>query len=64
MKRDPEAAWIFVADNLTTHCSATLVLLIAGLCAVLTESLGSSIQPTSRNFLGMVLFAAITLWIK
>ena len=28
---DPSASWIFVADNLTTHGSATLVLLIAGL---------------------------------
>jgi hypothetical protein len=37
---DPSAGWIFVADNLTTHCSATLVLLIAGLCAGPTESLG------------------------
>ncbi len=37
---DPSAGWIFVADNLTTHCSATLVLLIAGLCALPTESLG------------------------
>jgi len=37
---DPDAGWIFVADNLTTHCSATLVLLIAGLCALPTESLG------------------------
>ena len=26
---DPKAGWVFVADNLTTHCSATLVLLIA-----------------------------------
>ena len=31
---DPEAGWIFVADNLTTHGSATLVLLIAGLCGL------------------------------
>ena len=37
---DPSAGWIFVADNLTTHCSATLVLLIAGLCGVPVESLG------------------------
>ena len=29
---DPSAGWIFAADNLTTHGSATLVLLIAGLC--------------------------------
>ena len=38
---DPEAGLIFVADNLTTHCSATLVLLIAGLCALPVESLGA-----------------------
>ncbi len=38
---DPAAGWIFVADNLTTHCSATLVLLVAGLCAVPAESLGA-----------------------
>lgn len=37
---DSEAGWIFVADNLTTHCSATLVLLIASLCGVPAESLG------------------------
>jgi hypothetical protein len=37
---DPKAGWIFVADNLTTHCSETLVLLIAGLCALPIESLG------------------------
>lgn len=37
---DPDAGWIFVADNLTTHCSATLVLLVAGLCGIPAESLG------------------------
>jgi len=37
---DPTAGWIFVADNLTTHCSATLVLLVAGLCGIPAESLG------------------------
>ncbi len=37
---DPSAGWIFVADNLTTHCSATLVLLIAGLCSIPTDTLG------------------------
>jgi hypothetical protein len=37
---DPKAGWIFVADNLTTHCSATLVLLIAGLCMIPTDTLG------------------------
>jgi len=38
---DPGAGWIFVADNLTTHCSATLVLLVAGLCVIPAESLGA-----------------------
>jgi hypothetical protein len=37
---DPRAGWIFVADNLTTHTSATLVLWVASLCAVAAESLG------------------------
>jgi hypothetical protein len=37
---DPEAGWIFVADNLTTHCSATLVLWIAGLCGIPVDTLG------------------------
>jgi hypothetical protein len=38
---DAEAGWIFVGDNLTTHCSATLVLLVAGLCGIPAESLGA-----------------------
>ena len=37
---DPDGGWIFVGDNLTTHCSETLVLLVAGLCAIPAESLG------------------------
>jgi hypothetical protein len=37
---DPEAGWIFVADNLTTHCSMTLVLLVAGMCSIPVETLG------------------------
>ncbi|MDY3558629.1 transposase [Gemmata sp. JC673] len=41
---DPSAGWIFVADNLTTHCSATLVLLIAGLCGSPTDTLGAKGQ--------------------
>ena len=38
---DTGAGWIFVADNLTTHCSVTLVLLVAGLCVISAESLGA-----------------------
>jgi len=38
---DPEAGWIFVADNLTTHTSATVVLWVASLCGIPTESLGT-----------------------
>jgi len=37
---DPKAGWIFVADNLTTHASAMLVLFVAATCGVPTESLG------------------------
>ncbi len=37
---DPQAGWIFVADNLTTHASATLVLWVAALCGMAAESLG------------------------
>lgn len=37
---DADAGWIFVGDNLTTHCSATLVLLVAGLCGTPVASLG------------------------
>lgn len=37
---DPEAVWIFVADNLTTHVSETLVLWVASLCGIASESLG------------------------
>jgi hypothetical protein len=38
--RDPQAGWIFVSDNLTTHCSATLVLLVALWCGLAQEGLG------------------------
>jgi hypothetical protein len=34
---DPEAGWIFVADNLTTHCSETLVCDVAKACAISTD---------------------------
>lgn len=37
---DPKAGWIIVSDNLNTHCSVTLVLLIAGLCMIPAETLG------------------------
>ena len=38
---DPSAGWIFVADNLTTHCSAALVQLIAGSCGLPADALGA-----------------------
>jgi transposase len=37
---DPGAGWIFVADNLTTHTSATLVLWVASLCGIAAQSPG------------------------
>lgn len=37
---DPEAGWILVADNLTTHVSETLVILIAGMLCIPVETLG------------------------
>ena len=37
---DPEAGWVFVADNLTTHVSASLVLLVAALVGVDAGTLG------------------------
>jgi hypothetical protein len=36
---DPGAGWIFVADNLTTHCSETLVCDVAKACAI-SQDLG------------------------
>src|SRR5215469_1419505 len=31
---DPSANWIFVVDNLNTHCSESLVCLVAELCGI------------------------------
>ena len=31
---DPEAGWIFVLDNLTTHCSESLVRFVADACGI------------------------------
>jgi len=36
---DPSASWIFVSDNLNTHCSESLVRLVAELCGI-DEDLG------------------------
>ena len=38
---DPKAGWIFVADNLTTHCSETLVLLVAAALMIPETTLGN-----------------------
>lgn len=40
VKTDARAIWIFVLDNLSTHCSATLVLLIATMLGISRELLG------------------------
>ena len=37
---DPKAQWIFVCDNLNTHQSMTLVLLVAILCGIPLDGLG------------------------
>jgi hypothetical protein len=37
---DPDAGWVFVADNLNTHCSASLVRYIAGLEGIAEKELG------------------------
>src|SRR5512140_685305 len=34
---DPEASWVFVINNLNTHCSETLVKLVAETCGIETE---------------------------
>ena len=36
---DPQARYVFVGDNLNTHCSATLVQLVARLCGI-SDDLG------------------------
>jgi transposase len=36
---DPEASWVFVADNLNIHCSETLVKQVAAACGI-SEGLG------------------------
>ena len=40
VETDPSAGWIFVCDNLNTHLSATLVMLVAILCDIPLLSLG------------------------
>jgi hypothetical protein len=37
---DPEAGWVFVCDNLNTHLSVTLVMLVAVLCGIPLLGLG------------------------
>jgi hypothetical protein len=37
---DPTATWVFVCDNLNTHLSVMLVMLVAVLCDIPLESLG------------------------
>jgi transposase len=40
VKTDPKAGWNIVADNLSTHCSETLVLLVATMLGIAHSSLG------------------------
>lgn len=46
VQSDPAAAWIFVADNLNTHCSSSLVEYVSEICG-LPEPLGEKRQ--ARN---------------
>jgi hypothetical protein len=34
LQTDPQAAWIFITDQLNTHQSETLVRLVAGECDI------------------------------
>jgi hypothetical protein len=43
IQTDPEAAWIFVTDQLNTHQSETLVRLVAAQCGI-QEELGENSQ--------------------
>jgi hypothetical protein len=40
LQTDPQAAWIFITDQLNTHQSETLVRLVAAQCDI-QEDLGS-----------------------
>ena len=55
---NPDAEWVFVCDNLNTHLSATLVILVATWCGIPLDSLGKKdksgilkSQETRRAFL-------------
>jgi len=55
---DPEAGWVFVCDNLNTHQSVALVMLVVTLCGLPTDNLGKKrkrgilkSQKTRRAFL-------------
>ena len=40
IETDPDAGWVFVCDNLNTHQSASLVLLVALMCDIPLNTLG------------------------
>jgi putative transposase len=48
IQTDPEAAWIFITDQLNTHQSETLVRLVAEQCG-LQEELGENSQKRSSG---------------
>ena len=48
IQTDPQAAWIFITDQLNTHQSETLVRLVAEQCAI-EEDLGENSQKRASG---------------
>jgi len=52
IQTDPQASWIFVMDNLNTHCGEAVVRLIARLVGIVQETLGN--KKKRRGILGSI----------